>query len=459
MDMDRRAFHKTLWQLSLPIALQSVISYSVNLTDTVMLGMLGETALSASSLANQLFFIFSIVCVGITGSGIVLGSQYWGKSNIEAIRKILSMVLHITLLTASIFTVVALFFPASFMRLYTPDPHLISAGSDYLRVIAASFIIYGITTVFLTMLRSVETVRISAWIHVVSFVTNVFFNYIFIFGRLGAPRLGLVGAAVGTVIARLVEVGIALTYLLVFEKKIRYRLAMVFCWDTVLFRDMVRYGLPVLINETLWVVGVSMHSAILGRLGAEVVAANSIAFVVYQLTTSIILGNANASAVIIGKIIGQNNYALVRATALRLRNVYFYVGLGCALFMLLVRKPVVSFYNIQESTRVMASQLILVYAVIIFFMSFACCFLMGIFRGAGDTRFALITDIGCLWAAIPIGAVAAFVFSVNPVIVCGLLRLDMPLKALIGLIRIRGTKWIKNVTRDDTGSPLTVQDT
>ena len=446
---DKKAFQKTLWRLTLPIALQSLISYSVNLTDTVMLGFLGETAISAATLANQLFFIFTIACVGITGGAIVLSSQYWGQGNLTAIRKIMSITLLIAVSAAVVFSAAALLFPAQVIGIYTRDQAVIAAGIDYLRIIAVSYVFYAVTHTLLTLLRSVETVRISAWIHVLSFVTNVFFNYLFIFGKWGAPRLGIAGAAIGTVIARGVEIAVVLVYMLVFERKIRYRPAMVRFWDKLLFRDMVQYGLPVLLNETLWAIGISIHSAILGRIGSDVVAANSIAFVVYQMTTSIILGNANASAVIIGKIIGQKNTALAQATANRLRLVYFYVGLGCALFMVLVRRPVISLYNIQEATRQMASQLILVYAVIIFFMSFACSFLMGIFRGSGDTRFALITDISCLWSAIPIGAVAAFVFFINPVIVCGLLRLDMPMKALICLIRLKSGKWIRNVTREE----------
>jgi putative MATE family efflux protein len=457
-SFDLGAFRKTLWRLSLPIALQSMISYSVNLMDTIMLGSLGETAISATTLANQLFFIFTIACVGITGGGIVLSSQYWGKGDLGAIRKIMSITLRIAILVASVFTALALLFPAQIIGIYTRDPEVISAGIDYLRIVAASYILYGITSTLLTILRSVENVRISAYIYIVSFVANVFFNYMFIFGRLGAPRLGIAGAAIGTVIARLIEIVIVLIYMLIFEKKIQYRIRMIQFWDKLLFRDMIQYGLPVLLNETLWAVGISIHSAILGRIGSDVVAANSIAFVVYQMTTSIILGNANASAVIIGKIIGQRDYLLARATANRLRNVYFYVGLGCALFMLLVRKPVITLYNIQDATRQMAGELIAVYAVIIFFMSFACSFLMGIFRGSGDTRFALITDISCLWSAIPIGAAAAFLFHVNPVIVCGLLRLDMPMKAIICLFRLKSGKWIKNVTRDETGEKIAVKE-
>lgn len=444
-----REFYQMLFRLSVPIALQSVISYSVNLMDTIMLGSLGETAISASALANQLFFIYTIASVGISGSGIVLCCQYWGKGDVAAIRRIIAMTSKAAIGFAAAFTALAMFFPAQIMGIYTSDPVVIAAGVSYLRIVSITYIFYGLSSNFLNILRSVETVKISTYIYCVSFVTNVFFNYLFIFGNWGAPKLGIVGAAIGTLIARLVEFTIVLVYLLAFERKVRFRPHMLRYWDKILLKDMLHYGLPVLFNETLWAVGISIHSIILGHMGSDVVAANSICSVVYQMTTSAILGAANASAVVIGKIIGTRDYAYARTCAYRLRTVYFYIGIGCSAIMLLVRKPVVSLYNVQESTRLLASDLMAVYAVIIFFMAFACSFLMGVFRGSGDTRFALYTDIGCLWSAIPLGLLAAFVFKWPALAVCALLRLDMPLKAILCLLRLRGNKWIKNVTRDE----------
>jgi putative MATE family efflux protein len=416
--------------------------------DTVMLGSLGETAISATTLANQLFFIFTIACVGISGSGQILASQYWGKGDLGAIRTVTSITLKIVTGVAALFTAAALLFPAGVIGIYTKDAQVIAAGVDYLRLVACSYLLFGISSILLTVLRSVENVRVAAVIYAVTFSSNILFNYLFIFGKLGLPRLGIVGAAAGTLLARLIELILVLLYMQFFEKKIRFRLPMLRLFDAILLKDMIRYGLPVLLNEVLWAIGISIHAIILGHISAEVVAANSIAFVVYQFTTSIILGIANASAVMIGKVIGQKDIELTCQYARRLRRVYLWVGLSCTAFMLLVRLPVLSLYNIQASTRLLAGHLIIVYSVIIFFMSYACCLLMGIFRGSGDTRFALITDISCLWSAIPLGAAAAFVFVWSPVVVCALLRLDMPLKAIICLFRLRGTRWIHQVTRD-----------
>ncbi len=442
-----KKFYTSVCAIALPIALQNLISFSVNLMDTVMLGKLGEVALSAAALANQMFFIFNVVCFGVSSGAIVLASQYWGKKDAEAIQKITGLAVKIITAFSLLFSAVVMLFPGQIMRIFSPDTAVIEAGTHYLRVVALSYTTGGISATFLMVLRSVGTVNISVLIYSISFCVNVFFNYCFIFGRMGAPELGVTGAAVGTVIARATECVILLVYLLFFEKKIHYRLRTFLQNDRDLIHDMIHYGLPVMLNEFFWAVGVSLHSVILGHISATVVAANSICSVVYQLATSFIFGVGSATAVMTGNIIGSGDIPYLLACVKRFKRIYFVLGIASAGLLLLLKNPVLAIYNIEPETLAFANQLMIAYAFSIFFTAYANPLITGIFRGAGDTRFAALVDIGCLWFAIPFGALAAFLFHLPPIVVFLILKLDYPLKTMFCLMRLRGTNWIRCVTR------------
>ena len=349
-----RSFYRSLLALTLPVALQNVISYSVNLMDTLMLGGLGEVALSATSLANQVFFIYTVAIFGVAGGAIVLCSQYWGKKDVDSICRVASLALRISAAAGLLFTLV---------------------------------------------------------------------------------------------LARVAEFVMIIAYMLVWEKKIRFRLHMLLWPSGGLARDLVRYGLPVMLNELLWSVAISMHSVILGHMSSDIVAANSICNVMFQMATSIILGVSNASAVLVGMLVGRGDYPYARACVNKLIQIYAVIGVVCAALLLAVKGPVIGIYDIKESTRVLTDQLMYVYAAAIFFMAFTCPLISGVLRGAGDTRFAAVTDVGCIWAMVPLGAAAAFWLGAPPVLVLAVLKCDMPLKAFFCLRRIAGGNWIRNVTR------------
>ena len=446
MKQHDRSFYKTILAIAIPIALQNIISYSVSLMDTVMLGEFGEVALSATALANQMFFIFTILCFGIAGGAIVLTSQYWGKRDTAAIQKIIAIAVKLTVAAALVFTLVVFLLPSQCMSIFTSEQPVIAAGADYLRIVSLSYLFFGVASTVLTILRSVENVKISLLIYTISFFVNVFFNYVFIFGKFGAPAMGITGAAVGTLIARITEFVLMCAYMLFVEKKIRFRLSMLSLTDHLLFSDLIRYGLPVMLNELFWSLGTSMHSVILGHMGSDIVAANSICYVLYQIGISSILGVGNASAVIVGNSIGAGRIDYAKQSVKRFEIIYLGIGIFSALLLLAVKTPFISIYDISDSTRQVAEQLMYAYAVSIFFMSFSCPMIMGILRGSGDTRFAGLTDVGCLWACIPLGAFAAFVLGWPALVVFSILKLDMLIKTFICLWRLRTDRWIKNVT-------------
>ena len=442
-----KGFYKNLMAITIPITIQNIISYSVNMMDTLMLGSFGETVLSASSLASQVFYIFSLLISGIGSGSGVLCSQYYGKRDMKSLRKITAMALKIAIGMGILFVLILLIFPRQIMLLFTSEAGVVEEGIKYLRVVSFSYIFYSITTIFLIILRSVKDVKLSIWIYVFSFCTNIIFNYIFIFGHFGIPRLGIVGAAIGTIIARGLEVVLVVLYLKYRESVLRFKVVMLRYFDATLLKDMIRYGLPVTLGETFWGLGLAVHSSILGHMGEKVVAANSICNVLHQFSLSFVQGLGSSSAVIMGGMIGAGLIEKAKEASKAFVKVYTLCGFLNTLFMLAISKPIFAIYTLQPETLVLAKQFLYTYAFITFFRSIVSPIIGGILWGGGDTRFSAFVDITFLWGLIPIGYLAAFKWNMNPAAVIVVLRLETFLKLVACLLRIRGDKWIKNTTR------------
>ncbi len=422
------SLYKAIATITIPIALQNIISYSINLMDTVMLGGFGETALSATSLANQVFFMFTLLIFGVGGGAVVLCSHYWGNKNIESIQKITTITLKISFFISALLALVLLIFPVEVMSIFTSDIEVIKVGYSYLRVVAISYLFYGITSTFLVILRSVKTVSICLNIYMLSFIVNIVGNYIFILGKFG------------TLLARIAEFIVIIFYILNYENKIKYRIYMLKYKDKSLLQDMLKYGMPVICNELIWGIGLSMHTVILGHLSPNVVAANSICNIMFQMVTSFILGVANASAVIVGKTVGSGN----KKEAMKIKNkllfIYLILGISSTSVLFLIKDSIIGLYDIEETTKQIANNLIYIYGFHTLFMAFTSPSIAGILRGGGDTKYAAFVDVVFLWLLIPIGAIAAFKFKLDPVLVLFLLRLETPLKSVFCLYKLRNDK-------------------
>jgi putative MATE family efflux protein len=443
-----KGFYKSLALLTIPIALQNLIGLGMNLMDTVMLGSLGEKQISASSLANQPYFIFTLFMFGLCSGACVLTAQYWGKSDTETISKIMALAIKASVLCSIVFSAVVLIFPEFVISLYTSDKDVIRLGAQFLRIIGFSYLISAVSTTYLYVLRSVENVRLPLLINFTSFVVNTILNWILIYGKFGAPAMGIKGSATATLCARILELAMALTYAFAFDKTLKIRLRYILKTDMHLLRDFLRYSAPVVANETMWGIGISMQSVVIGHMGSQEVAANSIAGVVQRLGMVVIFGMANAAAVIVGKQIGAGNQQKAKKYARKMLVLSVIMGIVSAAFVLLIKDFMVGFYNVDETTKNYARQIIEVYAGIIMFQAFNTVNIVGILRGGGDTRFAMIADITTLWVfALPFGALAGLYFKWPLPLVFFLLTSDEAVKFLIGIWRFRTGNWLRNVTR------------
>ncbi len=449
-----RAFYATVLAITVPVALQNLIVFGVSMTDTIMLGRMGDIQLSASAQANQPGFVFQLLVFGLAGGGSVLASQYYGKGNMEAVRRVIGIVLRIAIISSLILSVSVFIFPEQIMSFYiktdTAEGQLIlSEAVKFLKIIAFSYFFFGITVAFATIIRSVEIVKVSVVVSAMSFVINVIFNWIFIFGNLGAPALGIRGSAFGTLIARIFEFCALLIYAGFIDKKLKFSLKYIFKRDKRLSADFVKYSLPVVANELAWSCGITLQAAILGKLSNEILAANSIAMVLQQLATIIIFGVASAATVIVGKKIGENNLEGARNAGSTFMVWSIILGAVGSLTILLLRKPFVSIYNIEPQTRALAENLLIITSVIVFFISIAATSIVGVLRGAGDTKFALKLELVTLWCvAVPLGSIFGFIFKAPILLTYAFLKIDEPIKSLIAYIRTSKESTYRSVTRD-----------
>lgn len=442
-----RKFYKLLLTISLPIGIQNLIIFGISMMDTLMLGSLGEVPLSAASIANNLFFIFTLLMFGLAGGSNVMIAQYWGKSDVKSIHKILAIMYRVCIGFTLIFAAISIFMPRQFMSIFTTDLAVIDGGAQYLRIVAIGYLFYALTNCTIMILRSVQTVRIAMVIYVISLMVNTFFNWVFIFGNLGAPKLGIAGAAIGTVIARICEFTAIIIFMVFFEKKLQIKIRDLLHVDKKLVKHYLKNCMPVVFNELLWSIGVSMSGVVVGRLGTEVVAANSINNVINQLVTVFIQGVGNAAAAIIGNAVGEGKRQKVKEYANTIIIFSIVMGIVAAFVTYWISPYIIDLYNVSEVTKNIAMEIVIVTVIIVFFKSLAVNTMVGILRGGGDATFVLINDLIFMWLiAIPFGFIAAFVWQAPMVIVFFILRSDEILKVISSITRIKSGKWIKDVT-------------
>ena len=444
-----KAFYRSFFSMAAVIAMPNLITYAVNLADNVMIGGYSQDALSGVAMVNQIQFLLQMVVMGI-GSGItVLGAQYWGKKLSDPIRRITSVGMVLSLMASAAMMAVVYFFPTQTLSILTDEQAVIAEGIKYIKIICFSYILFGITQIFLAALRSVETVRIGFVVTSIALVFNVVLNYGLIYGRLGLPEMGVEGAALATLIARIVEFLIVTVYTLFLDKKIRWKIRDMLHLDKQLFRDYIRVGLPLILSNSIWGLAMSAQTAILGRLGSDTIAANSIATTIFQVVSVVAYGSANASGVVIGKTVGSGDIGLVKAYGTTLQIIYLIIGVISGAVLWSCRDFIISLYSITPETEVLARQFIGILSITIVGTSYQVACLTGIVTGGGDTRFVLINDLIHQWlVVIPAAFLSAFVFQAPIWVTFLCLKSDQILKCFVAVVKVNRYRFIRVLTRE-----------
>lgn len=446
---EKKQFYRTFFAIVMPIAFQQLITAAVSMADTLMLGYVSQTALAASSLAGQVQFILNMIYFGL-GAGItILCAQYWGRGDTKAIEIVLSIGLKISMAVGLLFFAGAVFFPEALMRIYTNDASMIQTGAEYLRVVGFSYLFLAISQPYLGALKSMERVKICTVIISIALGLNILLNAVFIFGWIPfIGKLGIRGVALATVIARAVEL---LLCVLTGErfKKIRLRPRLLFLHSPVLLRDFIRYSMPAIGNEFVWGLAFSTYSIIMGHLGEDMVAANSIVSTLRSLASVLGFGVANGTAIILGKQIGANRMDDAWRDSKRLILLTLLTSALGSAVILLCYPIVISAIPLTAQAQDYLQVMIWISAVYVIGPTLNTCLICGVFRAGGDSRFGFVCDLIFMWLiCVPVGFLAAFYFKLPPLWVYFILSLDEFIKMPVVFYRYKQKKWLRNITKE-----------
>ncbi len=445
--MKKDGFYPSLFTLALPIMLQSLIHSLVNMVDTLMVGNLGTVEIAAVGLGNQVFFLLNMILFGISSGAAVFTAQYWGKKDLAGLRRTVAFSLVLVLAVSAIFSLTCFLLPRHVIALYSRDPLVIAAGAAYLRAVSPCFIPFALSLTLTIILRTTERVRLSMSATIISLTLNVLLNYLLIFGFGPIPAMGIVGAAIATVVSRCVEALI----ILVISRTRRYEivtgLAPYVRPDPVFAARYMHVAFPVMANELLWGLGITLQSVIFGRTDTNALAAFNITNVVSNLTWVYYIGLANGASVLIGKKIGEGNQGLARDWAFRCVKISVLTAPILAGILIVLKYTIPSFFNITDEALTYMGSFFILLAIAYPFRSFNISMVIGVCRAGGDTRFCIVYDLVFMWLfALPGAAIAAFVCHAAPWVIYLLVVSEEALKVSLGYARLKSGKWLHDVT-------------
>lgn len=449
-------FYHRLWKLSLPIVLQNLITTSLGFADTFMVGLLGNAEMAAVTAANVPVFVIQIVIFGFQSGMAVLVSQYWGRKDIQNINRCLGVALYAVTAFSTLLALITFLFPSQVLSLITPNQDLVRLGSSYIQIVGFSYIFNGLSSIYAGVQRSIEHPSFGMTLFAISMCVNTILNYVLIFGKFGAPALGVSGAAIATLTSRIVEFAVALLFAL-FSKRLPLRAACIFFPGRDILRRFLKYSLPVVCNETLWSTGFSLLTVIMGHMpnSQDMLAAYALVGNIDRLSTVVCFGLAASAAVIVGKEIGEGkDRERIYSVSKTLLLASFLVGAAVTALLLILlpvffRPVLFHLFQLTEGAAYAATWLCLLYAVSMPTRAFDVTNVTGILRAGGDARAAALIDVCPLWlAAIPLTAVAALVFHAPVPLVCLSMQAENFCKFPLGLVRFRSKKWINDITRE-----------
>ncbi|KIL07314.1 multidrug transporter MATE [Clostridium botulinum] len=442
---DKVFLRKTI-AIAIPVTIQALLNTTLNLIDTMMIGQLGETTIAAVGLANKVFFVFTLLLFGIVSGSSILTAQYWGKKDIKNIRKVLGISLIIGLFGAIIFVIPSLICPNIVMRIFTPNESTIGIGVAYLSIVALSYPLTAITNAYISLLRAVNEVKAPVVISLFSILINAILNYTLIFGHFGFPALGVQGAAIGTLIARIIECISVLSIVYLKNGPAAARLKELVAFDKTFIKMFFITVSPVIANEFMWGLGVTIYSLVYGRMGDGAVAAITITQTVEQIAVVIFQGISAATAVILGNELGANKLKKADIHAKYLLILQFIATLVIGVICILTRWPLIHLFTVTEAVAVDISKCLIVFVLYLPFKMFNLVNITGVLRSGGDTKSGLILDTTGVWfIGIPLAYLGGIFLSLPIYWVYVLVLAEEIYKFVLSFKRYKQKKWLKNI--------------
>ena len=443
-----KSFYKTLITLAIPISLQNLITFAVNFVDNLMIGSLGDNAVSGVYVGNQMQTVVQMFIGGVEGAILILASQYWGKKDTGSIRKVVSIGVKFALGVGIAASLIAVLFPSVVIGLFTQEAGVIQEGAVYLQIVGFTYLFFCISQVMIASMRSVETAKIGLYISIIALVVNVSLNYILIFGKLGFPAMGVRGAAVATLISRVLEMCVSAGYVFFVDKKLRLGFRDLLRTDRQLLKDFVRYGLPIIGGQVVWSVNMLANTKILGCYTAGVMAAASITCMLHNLIYVWMNGLSSAVGIITGKTVGAGRYETMKEYSKTVQMIFLLVGLLSGGLVLLFRDGFIGLYNATAEAQAYSYQFINVISVTIIGTCYQAACLFGLVKSGGDISFVFKNDTIFVFLVVIPSALLCQWLGAPVWVVFAALKCDQILKCFVAVVKINRYNWMKNLTRD-----------
>ncbi|MBR2987446.1 MAG: MATE family efflux transporter [Clostridia bacterium] len=447
LTKDKR-FYKSLVMLAIPIALQNLITFAVTLADNVMVGTLGDDAISGVYIGSQIQTLLQIYTAGIEGAVLVIAAQYWGKRDTDAMKRVIAIGLRTAFYSATVITALCLLFPRPILSLFAEQDAVLSYGVTYLRITAAGFLFFCLTQSLIAAMRSVEKARIGMLVSLISLAVNISLNYILIFGKLGIKPLGVTGAAIATAVSRLAEFLFIVIYVFAVDRRLHLRPRDILLRSKALTRDFFRYGLPIMAGQLVWAVNMFSYSAIMGKLDFDgVIAALSVAGTLNSLSYVVMNGMSGAVGIITGKTIGSGKTEKIREYAYTVQILFAILGILTGITLRLLRDPFISLYDISPAAISQSRALINVLSFTIIGTCYQAACLFGLVKSGGDVSFVMKNDAVFVFLIVLPSALIAAALGAEPWLVFLFLKSDQILKCFVAFVKINRFRWMKNLTK------------
>lgn len=444
-----KKFYKIMISITLPIALQNLITSSLNMVDTVMIGRIGEANIAAVGMANQYFFLFVLLLFGVNSGAAIFVAQFWGKKDIPNIRRILGIGILLGGIISGLFTVGALAFPRIIMRVFTNDMNVVILGAKYLRIVSFSYIITSISFAFGIASRSIGQAKLPMIVSAISLGANTFLNYVLIFGGFGIPALGIVGAAIATLTSRSIELLLLLKIIYKNKGPLAGKINEFIDINKDYIIKFLNTAMPVILNELFWSLGITMYSVAYGRIGTGAFAAVQIATTIQNVFMVIARGLGSSCAVMIGNELGANNETKAIEYAKRFSILSLIVGIVIGAVLYLSAPFVLYLFGVKTEVYANAYKILGVMALFMPFKVFTGILIVGVLRSGGDTKYSLLLEGGSVWfIGVPLAFIGALVLKLPVYWVVVLVSIEEVVKAAIGIKRIISKKWVKNVVEN-----------
>jgi len=446
LTIDNGTLYKKLAKIAIPISIQGVVSATLGLVDNLMVGSLGEAELAAVGIATQLFHLHYMLLFGFISGTATFMAQFFGTKDFPNIRKVLGFAITVAFAAGVVFFILGFGFTDTILRIYTDDPQLIALARPYVKICSFTFFTLALSFPLEMGFKTTQQTKVPMVISIVVFSTNVCLNYILIFGKFGAPALGVAGAAVGTAIARLLEVGISITFAARKSNCFHGPLKSFFGWNRDMILRMLKNSAPTTLNEFMWQLGQSMYVAAFARIGTTAYAAFQAAASINSLFTHAAFSIGDATLILIGEKLGEGKKDEAYVLGKKLLKIGVFFGIILGGMLILSAMPLVNLFNLTALGKQFCFRILLVYGLTMWLGLYNGIQITGTLRGGGDTKFAMIAEVLCVWTvAVPLAFISALVFKLPIFLAVLVVKLEDAVKCVILTKRFLSKKWMNNV--------------